>query len=289
METVNMKTIEEIRAERLDLIIKQLGSQSNFAEAIGKSPSQVSQWVNSSLDSKSGKPRSLSSSTARKIEKILKLPNAWFDTPINVDNSGTMQLSNNYGNGHQSNNQYSMYSQGGESQPATPAQQDQFLKVMPLLDISDGLQYALGNLPQDEMQRAGDKIATFVSHSDKSFGIKMADDSMTIQNAADDETIFKGDILIIEPMMEPRDNDIVLVCLDYSTRQRPIIARLQFGISGGYMINQANRSAGYIPMPDDAVICGVVIEIKRRIIEPDIVRSRHDDGWQILNTLQKAV
>jgi len=73
-----------------------------------------------------------------------------------------------------------------------------------------------------------------------------------LQDAASDETIFKGDILVIEP----RYNDIVLVCLDYS-------ARLQIGISGEYLINQPNRAARYITMPDD--------------------------DWQIIRTLQKAV
>ena len=109
---------------------------------------------------------------------------------------------------------------------------------------------------------------------------------MTIPDAAADETIFKGDILVIEPLMKPRDNDIVMVCLGYGSDPRPIIARLQIGIAGDYTINQPNRPDGYIPLPEDALICGVVIEIKRRIIEPDIVRARHDNGWKILNTLK---
>lgn len=280
-----MKTIEETYRERLQILINEYGGQAKLADVINKSPAQISQWINGSPDSKTGKPRSLKSETAREIEELTGKPRAWFDQP--VYDAKNVQLSNNYG-GNQNNTQYNMYQQGAKSVTADtmPEQQAGMLKVMPLLDISDGLRYALGGYPQDEIQKAKDKIAAFIGHSDKSFGIKMADDSMTIQSAADSETIFKGDILVIEPLMEPRDNDIVFICLDYPDKPRPIIARLQVGIDGRRYINQPNRGGGFVPLPDGALICGVAIEIKRRIMEPDIVKSRHDDNWDIKKTLE---
>ncbi len=80
-----MKTIEETYRERLQMLIEEHGSQTELGKLIDKSPAQISQWINASPDSKTGKPRSLKSDTARDIEKALNLPNAWFDQPVSLD------------------------------------------------------------------------------------------------------------------------------------------------------------------------------------------------------------
>ena len=77
--TTKMKTIEEIRRENLNILIGEFPSAASFSEKIGKSPSQVSQWKNSSIDSKSGKPRNIDSETAREIEKALEKEKGWMD------------------------------------------------------------------------------------------------------------------------------------------------------------------------------------------------------------------
>lgn len=45
----NMKMIEQIRTENLKALIKATGDGA-FAERTGKSPAQVSQWKNNSID-----------------------------------------------------------------------------------------------------------------------------------------------------------------------------------------------------------------------------------------------
>ena len=99
-----MKTIEETYRERLQLLITEYGGQSNLGKLIDKSPSQISQWVTGAPDSKTGKPRSLKSDTAREIENKLNLPHAWFDQPITTNtqliNNG---VPNNIGSLHQDN------------------------------------------------------------------------------------------------------------------------------------------------------------------------------------------
>lgn len=80
-----MKTIEETYRERLQMLIEKHGGQTNLGKLIDKSPTQISQWINASPDSKTGKPRSLKSDTAREIEIALDLPKAWFDQPISVN------------------------------------------------------------------------------------------------------------------------------------------------------------------------------------------------------------
>lgn len=80
-----MKTIEETYRERLQILIEEHGTQAQLGKLIDKSPAQISQWINGSPDSKTGKPRSLKSETAREIEKALKLPKAWFDQPVSIE------------------------------------------------------------------------------------------------------------------------------------------------------------------------------------------------------------
>lgn len=77
-----MKTIEETYRERLLMLSKEYGGQTGLSKRIDKSPAQISQWINGSADSKTGKARSMKSDTAREIEVALKLPRGWFDQPV---------------------------------------------------------------------------------------------------------------------------------------------------------------------------------------------------------------
>lgn len=77
---MNMKTIDLIYRENLQLLIKETGGVRNLAERIGKSYAQVSQWKNASKDSKTGRPRSMSADACREIEVICNKPTGWMDT-----------------------------------------------------------------------------------------------------------------------------------------------------------------------------------------------------------------
>lgn len=76
-----MQTINEIRRARIKQLIDEIGSVKALAEKLERSPGQVSQWSNASIDSKSQKPRAISSQTARYIEKICGRPTGWMDMP----------------------------------------------------------------------------------------------------------------------------------------------------------------------------------------------------------------
>lgn len=76
-----MKTIEETYREKLKILASEFGGQNELSKVIGKSAAQISQWINASPDSKTGKPRSLKSETAREIERLTGKPHAWFDQP----------------------------------------------------------------------------------------------------------------------------------------------------------------------------------------------------------------
>lgn len=82
-----MKTIEETYRERLLMLSKEYGGQTELSKRIDKSPAQISQWINGSADSKTGKARSMKSDTAREIEVSLNLPRGWFDQPVESENT----------------------------------------------------------------------------------------------------------------------------------------------------------------------------------------------------------
>eukprot|EP00456_Euglypha_rotunda_P034241 TRINITY_DN26403_c0_g1_i9.p1 TRINITY_DN26403_c0_g1~~TRINITY_DN26403_c0_g1_i9.p1 ORF type:complete len:254 (+),score=37.00 TRINITY_DN26403_c0_g1_i9:446-1207(+) len=82
LNTPAMQKIEEIYRARLRMLADEVGTQRALAERIQKSPAQVSQWLNASPDSKTGKPRSMDRATAREIERIFPKPDGWMDQPI---------------------------------------------------------------------------------------------------------------------------------------------------------------------------------------------------------------
>lgn len=80
-----MQTINDIRRDRLLLLIKEHGSQAALARVTGKNPAQISQWVNRSPSSSSGKPRVMDSATARELERVCRKPPGWMDQPVRQD------------------------------------------------------------------------------------------------------------------------------------------------------------------------------------------------------------
>lgn len=77
----DVNTVAETRRARLlELIAECDSNQSKLATRAGKSPAQISQWVNASIDSKSRKPRSISNSSARHLEAVFGKPQGWMDS-----------------------------------------------------------------------------------------------------------------------------------------------------------------------------------------------------------------
>lgn len=79
-----MQKIEETYRARLRQLVEEFGTQRALSDRIGKSPAQISQWINASPDSKSGKPRTMDRRTAREIENLVGKPDGWMDQPIGV-------------------------------------------------------------------------------------------------------------------------------------------------------------------------------------------------------------
>lgn len=74
-----MKTIDDIRRENLRQIERENGGPSAAAARLEMSPSQFSNLRDGARDSKSGKQRGMSSTTARRIESKAGKPSGWLD------------------------------------------------------------------------------------------------------------------------------------------------------------------------------------------------------------------
>ena len=177
-------------------------------------------------------------------------------------------------NGNQTNTSYTL-NQNSVSKPTKEELADadkHFLKSMPLLDIDIAVRH-LSNPDKDrtQIQGNGDRAATFIPHSGNTVGVRMADD---VEFAG----IKRGDILIVEPNIPPRDKDLVLICIDNTGYQRGMVGRLSIAIDGTHTFIYDGGSG--VPLPDGAFIAGVVVEVKRRLIPTDILLSRLDPDYK---------
>lgn len=74
-----MSTVDEIRRQKLAELAEQFGGVRRLADKIGRSESQVSQWINAAKDSKTGRPRGMRNDSARFIEQACNKPSGWLD------------------------------------------------------------------------------------------------------------------------------------------------------------------------------------------------------------------
>jgi len=77
-----MDTIEETRRKRIQILREEFGGYTELEEITGIKYAQWNQWANASKDSKTGRPRAMSSDIARKVEHLLKKPFGWMDQPV---------------------------------------------------------------------------------------------------------------------------------------------------------------------------------------------------------------
>lgn len=72
--------IDDLRRRNLAQLATEAGGVGKLAERIGRDPSQVSQWLNASKDSRTGRPRGMRSQSCREIEAALGKPVGWLDS-----------------------------------------------------------------------------------------------------------------------------------------------------------------------------------------------------------------
>lgn len=89
-----MKTIDDIRRENLATLVSEAGSITALAKTLDRDVAQVSQWLNGSINSGTGKPRGIRSTSCRFIELQCNKPVGWMETE-HVEDSGNATFDQN--------------------------------------------------------------------------------------------------------------------------------------------------------------------------------------------------
>lgn len=183
-----MKTIEVIYRDNLALLIEAHGSQANLSKVIGKAPAQISQWLNASNDSKTGKPRSMRRETAREIERLAGKPPGWMDTDHSADKQGSAAAHGNVEPGPDLRGKVPLISwvQAGDwchaADPHLPGQADRWMDCP-------------------------------VNHSANTFALRVRGDSMTAPHG-NSRSYPEGCFIFVDPERRtPVNGDRVVACL----------------------------------------------------------------------------
>lgn len=220
---------EEIRTQNIRSLVEQYGYPKLVA-MIDRSQSQISQWANNSLNSRTKKPSYISGQSCRMIEKALNLPIGWMDT-----NHREEKLAEQFPDGE------SPYI-GEKSVPWYP--RPEWTEV--------------GNWGEPEKW-----FCCNVEHSNDTFCVTARDMSMYSPNNVD-ATIIKGDIAFVDPNAKWQDGDFV-----FATSSHYKLASIkQYVIQGpeDYLFTpNPSWQQQWIKIDDTIKIYGKVVSIFRRM------------------------
>ncbi len=178
LNTQDMQPIDVTRREKLGLLIKEAGSQAALSEKIGKAPAQISQWLNASVNSKTGKPRVMSNAIAREIELKTGKPDGWMDAPALRSDLATP---------------------GGSNVDFIPAIGMRRVPVISFVQAGMWTEIVDSFQPGD----AHEWLMTSDTHSPSTFVLIVRGNSM--------EPDFKeGDVVVIDPAVRPRPGSFVV-------------------------------------------------------------------------------
>lgn len=173
-----MQPIDVTRREKLGLLIKEAGSQAALSETIGKAPAQISQWLNASINSKTGKPRVMSNAVAREIESKTGKPEGWMDAPAPKEELSTP---------------------GGDNVEFTLPQGA--LRVPVISYVQAGVWTEI--VENFQSGDASDWLITSDRHSTGTFALTIRGDSM-------EPTFKEGDVVVVDPAIRPRPGSFVV-------------------------------------------------------------------------------
>lgn len=218
-----MKTISETRHENLLALVRKYNGPGALAKALDKSPSQVSQWINQSPDSKTGKPRQISSVTARFIEEKLRLGKGRMDAAdLGSENKNTEP--------------------GLDIRGSVP--------VISLVQAGDYTNVVDNYQPDLGMERIG-VTCPIGRHT---FSLRVKGDSMTNPSGA--PSFPEGIYIVIEPELEAEPGDFVVV---KNGDGEATFKQLMRDGSDLYL-KALNPSYPMKPFPEDGHIVGVLRE-----------------------------
>lgn len=219
-----MKLIDDIRRENLAALRDQYGTVIALANRLERSESQVSQWINGSAHSGTGKPRGMRSETARFIEEKCAKPVGWLDI-----------------------------AHGKASENTRPGP-DISGKVPLISSVQAGAWADIANNIQPH--EAADWILCPVKHGQHTFCLVVEGESM--RNPGQKPSYDPGDIIFVDPDQIAQSGDRVVVRLDGDSKA----TFKQYIEEDGRKILKAlnpDWKPRYVELDSEATICGTVI------------------------------
>jgi SOS-response transcriptional repressor LexA len=234
-----MKEITEIRRENLAKLRTKYRTLDEFAEACGISSSQLSQWINGSLDSKTGRPRGMRSESCRRIEEKIGMSKNWLDTDHTselsklIDSLETkIDLSSNISKATLSADQVPLIS---------------WVTAGSLVDIEDN------HLPGEADQWV---TPEYTKPSRHAFALRVEGDSMS--GGTNGVNFPDGCLIIIDPERAPKSGDYV-VAKDTTTQKATFKKLTTDGAS--WFLKPINPAYPTKEIDDPALrVIGVVVE-----------------------------
>ncbi|ULJ68157.1 helix-turn-helix domain-containing protein [Wielerella bovis] len=259
--------IKQARTEK-GLTLQELG------DIVGVTPQSVAQWEKYAIP----RPQKIKS-----LADALGVSPEWLQFGTVINQNSTIGTQNNVSGDQNTNNFFGEETTEKEDKAILGDDEAKFQTGTPIFGIDNAVEYALNPKKGERLKENIQRVETFIPHSDMTFGVKIAD---AILIGIAPAPIIQNDILIIEPRIPPRNQDLVLVCLDYQQpMQRGMFARLFVDLRGEITIKYSEQAAE--SLPPNALICGVVVSIERPTLPADLVSSRIDVEWDILNTLNR--
>lgn len=74
-----MLPVDDIRRQNLRHLVSEVQGVKRLADKVGVSESQMSQWLNGTANSATGKPRGMRPASCRRIETATQKPQGWMD------------------------------------------------------------------------------------------------------------------------------------------------------------------------------------------------------------------
>jgi SOS-response transcriptional repressor LexA len=232
-----MSTIDEIRRENLALLIAQAGGAGKLAAKIGKSPSQISQWLNASLDSKTGKPRGMRPESCREIEAAFNKPKGWMDVPQKQEALGRAQEG--------------FVNVGSVTIAPRDVPLISWVRAGSFCETHDPFQ------PGD----ADEWLSCPTPHGPRTFALRVKGESMD----GPDRGYVDGEIIFVDPeKIDPIPGKDFIFC---TPDQQATFKRLIQEHDGWYLkaVNE-NWTPRFQKMPEGTRICGRVIGSMRQIV-----------------------
>lgn len=123
-------------------------------------------------------------------------------------------------------------------------------------------------------------VGTTLPHSEYAFAIINPNNNMS--DKYDGIPLNRGDILIVEPCIEPIDGELVFACIN-EERKNGIIAQLQINPSSGdnylYLTGKTTQSPNPFKMPAGSFVIGTITERKTRTIDVGTLHNRLKFKW----------